>query len=100
MTVKAQVAVLLAPSVALKVFVVTPTGKLAPEAKPDVWMVVTIGQLSVPTGAIYVTIALHWPVVLLTATLDGQVITGSVLSVQSAGTVVTAIDSGLLMALF
>ena len=35
-TVKAQVAVLPAPSVTLKVFVVTPTGNEAPEAEPDV----------------------------------------------------------------
>ena len=35
-TVKAQVAVLLAPSVTLNVLVVTPTGNEAPEAKPAV----------------------------------------------------------------
>ncbi len=49
-TVKAQVALLLAPSVTLKVFVVTPTGKVAPDARPDVWVVVWPEQLSVPTG--------------------------------------------------
>ena len=49
-TVKAQVAVLLAPSVTLKVFVVVPTGKEDPEGKPDVWIVVGPEQLSVPAG--------------------------------------------------
>ena len=38
-TVKAQVAVLLAPSVTWKVFVVVPTGNEDPEGKPDVWVV-------------------------------------------------------------
>ena len=49
-TVKAQVAVLLAPSVTLKVFVVVPTGNEDPEGKPEVWIVVGLEQLSVPTG--------------------------------------------------
>ena len=35
-TVKAQVAVLLAPSVTMNVLVVTPTGNDAPEANPEV----------------------------------------------------------------
>ena len=39
-TVKAQVALLLAPSVTLNVFVVTPTGNNAPDGKPEVWVVV------------------------------------------------------------
>ena len=49
-TVKAQVAVLLAPSVTLKVFVVVPTGNEDPDGKPEVWIVVWPEQLSVPTG--------------------------------------------------
>ena len=51
-TVNAQVAVLLAASVARKVLVVTPTGKLEPLANPAVWVVVAPAQLSVPTGAV------------------------------------------------
>ena len=51
-TVKAHVAVLPAPSVTLKLFVVTPTGNEAPEAEPDVWIVVGLEQLSVPTGVL------------------------------------------------
>jgi hypothetical protein len=49
-TVKEQVAVP-PPAVTTKVLVVTPTGKLAPLAKPAVWLVDAPGQLSVPTGA-------------------------------------------------
>ena len=51
-TVNAQVAVLLAPSVTLNVLVVTPTGNDAPEAKPAVWIVLGPEQLSVPTGVV------------------------------------------------
>jgi hypothetical protein len=50
-TVKEQVAVP-PPAVTTKVLVVTPTGKLAPLAKPAVWLVDAPGQLSVPTGAV------------------------------------------------
>ena len=38
------------PAVTLNVFVVVPTGKLAPDANPAVWLVDAPGQLSVPTG--------------------------------------------------
>ena len=51
-TVKEQVAVTALAAVTTKVLVVTPTGKLAPEARPTVWEVVAPGQLSVPTGAV------------------------------------------------
>ena len=51
-TVKAQVAVLLAPSVTLNVLVVTPTGNDAPEAEPEVWIVLWPEQLSVPAGVV------------------------------------------------
>ena len=51
-TVNAQVAVLLAPSVTLKVFVVVPTGNEAPEARPAIWSVVGLEQLSVPEGVV------------------------------------------------
>ena len=51
-TVKEQVAELPEASVTRKVFVVTPTGKDAPLAKPAVCAVEAPGQLSVPTGAV------------------------------------------------
>ena len=50
-TVKEQLAVAALAAVTVKVLVVTPTGKLAPEAKPAVCAVVAPGQLSVPDGA-------------------------------------------------
>ena len=50
-TVNEQVAVLPAASVTTNVFVVVPTGKVAPLARPAVWAVVCPGQLSVPIGA-------------------------------------------------
>ena len=49
-TVKAQVEVLFAASVTLKVLVVTPTANDDPEAKPAVWIVLWPEQLSVPDG--------------------------------------------------
>ena len=49
-TVKLQLAVLPEASVTWKVFVVTPTGKIEPEANPAVCNVVVPVQLSVPTG--------------------------------------------------
>ncbi len=51
-TVKLQLALLSAASVTSKVLVVTPTGKVSPEAKPAVWAVVAPEQLSVPIGAV------------------------------------------------
>ena len=42
-TVKEQEAVLLKASVTSKVFVVTPIGKVAPVAKPAIWLVVFPG---------------------------------------------------------
>ena len=50
-TVKVQLAVAALAAVTVKVLVVTPTGKLAPEARPAVRTVVAPGQLSVPVGA-------------------------------------------------
>ena len=51
-TVKAQVALLFASSVTLKVLVVTPTANDDPEAKPVVWTVFGPEQLSVPEGVV------------------------------------------------
>ena len=56
-TLKEQVAVRPAPSVTLKVLVVVPVGKVDPLANPAIRTVVAPGQLSVPTGAAYVTTA-------------------------------------------
>jgi hypothetical protein len=51
-TVNEQVAVAPFAAVTLNVLVVVPTGKVAPDAMPAVWVVIAPGQLSVPTGAI------------------------------------------------
>ena len=51
-TVKLQELVLPAASVARKVFVVVPAGKVEPLASPAVWVVVAPLQLSVPTGVV------------------------------------------------
>jgi len=51
-TVKLQVLVFPVASVTLKVFVVTPKGKVAPLANPEICVVVAPGQLSVPVGAV------------------------------------------------
>jgi hypothetical protein len=80
-TVKEQVAVWPLEAVTVYTFVVVPTGKLAPEAEPDVCAVLTPEQLSVPTGAVYVTVALQSPVVFVVEILAGQVILGGCASV-------------------
>ena len=58
-TVKEQLAVLPNPSVTKKVFVVVPTGNVAPDANPAICVVIDPRQLSVPIGALYVTTASH-----------------------------------------
>jgi hypothetical protein len=75
-TVKLQEAVKPAASVTTNVLVVVPTGKVAPDAKPVVWVVVAPEQLSVPTGVVYVTAASQVPGVLFTEMLAGQVMVG------------------------
>jgi hypothetical protein len=75
-TVNEQEVVWLLAAVTVNVLVVVPTGKAAPEARPAVCAVVWPGQLSVPTGVVYVATALHWPASLFTAMLAGQVIIG------------------------
>ena len=47
-----QLAVLFDASVTWKIFVVVPVAKLAPLARPAVWIVVCPEQLSVPVGAV------------------------------------------------
>ena len=76
-TIKEQLPVLPDASVAEKVFVVTPTGKVAPLAAPAVCVVEAPGQLSVPVGAEQVTAAPQIPVVLFTEIFAGHVIVGA-----------------------
>ena len=82
MTVKLHVAVLPAASVTLKTFVVVPTGKAAPLAKPAVCEVDGPAQLSAPTGAENVTTFEHSPGSLLPVIFAGHVIVGSSLSMM------------------
>lgn len=79
-TVKEHDAVLPVASVTANVCVVTPMGKLLPEASPAVRAVLAPGQLSVPTGVVYVTVAAHDPLAALTETGEGHVIEGAWLS--------------------
>ena len=60
-----------------------PTGNVAPEGKPAVWIMVSPEQLSVTIGAVKVTSAPHRPNVVLRLTFAGQVNT-------NGGEVVTA----------
>jgi hypothetical protein len=57
-----------------------PTGKIEPEAKPAVWVVVDPEQLSVPTGPVHVAVPVQVPVVFVTVMFAGQLIAGAVLS--------------------
>jgi hypothetical protein len=75
-TVKEQVAVFPLASVTTKVFVVVPTGKTEPEAKPDVCTIVAPVQLSAKVGDVKLTIAPQMPGSLLTAIFAGQVMVG------------------------
>jgi hypothetical protein len=76
-TVKEHVAVLPAPSVAVQVTVVRPTGNV----EPDTGEQTTVGdpQLSV-ADAVNETTAEHWPAAAGTLMGDGQVIDGGVVS--------------------
>src|SRR6266699_54169 len=67
-------------SFAVNVTVVVPIGKTEPLAPPAVRVVVTPGQLSVPTGAVYVAIAPDGQVG-SKVMFAGQLITGGVLSI-------------------
>jgi hypothetical protein len=78
-TVKEHVAVLPVPSVTVKLFEVTPVGKLDPLPNPAVCAKVAPAQLSLKLTE-YVTIAAHWPGSLLTTTLAGHVIVGACVS--------------------
>ena len=76
-TVKLQVALLPTASVTRKTFVVVPTGKAAPLAKPAVCEVDGPAQLSEPTGAVKVTTFEQRPGSLVPVMLAGQVIVGN-----------------------
>ena len=76
-TVKLHVALLPAASVTRKTFVVVPTGKAAPLAKPAVCEVDGPAQLSEPTGAVNVTTLEQRPGSLAPVMLAGQVIVGN-----------------------
>jgi hypothetical protein len=79
-TLKLHVAVKPLMSVTLNAFVVTPTGYVAPDNKPAIWTVVGLGQLSVPTGAVYVTTAEQSPGATLAVTLAGHIMPGACVS--------------------
>ena len=79
-TSKLQVAVLPEASVTTNVLVVVPIGNVSPDAKPAVCTVVDPGQLSVPTGAVYVITAPQTPGSLLWIIFPGQVIAGASVS--------------------
>jgi hypothetical protein len=78
-TVNEHCAVLPDASVTVCVTVVVPMGKVEPLAKPAILVVVAPGQLSVPTGAAYVTTA-PAALVALTEIFAGQLITGTCVS--------------------
>lgn len=78
-TVKEHTAVLPAWSVTLKVFVVVPTGKLEFDANPAVRVVVE-GQLSVPTGVVYGTAAVHTLLPVLVEIGEGHEMDGPIKS--------------------
>ena len=74
-TVNVQLLELPAASLTEQVTVVTPAWKVEPEAGEQVG-VPTPGQLSPTVGAANVATALHWPLLLGTVTLAGQLIVG------------------------
>ena len=78
-TVNEHVAVLLAASVTLNTLVVTPKGKVAPLASPEICEVVGV-QLSVPEGVPNVTTASQTPVPVPTLMFAGQVMAGNSVS--------------------
>jgi hypothetical protein len=67
-----QVAVLPARSVARKVKLVAPTGKVEPVTGPLVWVTAGVPQLSVATGVVKVYVCPQVPASLLTVVLAGQ----------------------------
>ena len=80
-------------SVTVNVFVVVPVGKIDPLGRPAVCTVTAKGQLSVPTGAVYVTTAPQIPASFACVILPGHVITGASASVTVTLNEHTAIES-------
>ena len=78
-TVNEHVAVLLEASVTVKLFVVVPTGKVEPLARPPVCDTVWPGQLS-EEPTVYVTDAPHIPLSFDTVIFAGQLIVGASVS--------------------
>src|SRR5437764_15367447 len=76
-TVKLQAAVLPAASLTTNVLVVTPSGNNEPLARPAVCAVLEPGQLSVPTGAVKLTIARSEERRVGRVMLAGQTMTGA-----------------------
>jgi hypothetical protein len=79
-TVNWHVVVFPAASVARNTFVVVPTGKVEPLARPEIWAVVVPAQLSVATGVAKVTTRPQMPVVEPRLIFAGQLIVGACLS--------------------
>ena len=74
-TVKVQLTVLLEASVTLQETVVVPVGNEEPDAGAQTGDP-TPGQLSLTVGAVYVTVAEHWPLTAGVVMFAGQVIVG------------------------
>ena len=77
-TVKVQLPVRLAASVAVQVTVVTPLAKVEPEAGEQ--LTVAPEQLSLAVGVVYVTVAEHWPEAVFVVMFAGHVTVGAWLS--------------------
>lgn len=69
------------PSVTKNAFVVEPNGNNPPLAMPAVCVVTALGQLSVPTGVAYVTVAAQSPGSLLAVIALGHTMLGATMSV-------------------
>ena len=74
-TVKVQLPVRLAASVAVQVTVVTPLAKVEPEIGEQ--LTVAPGQLSLAAGVVYVTDAEHWPIAVFVVMFPGQLTVGA-----------------------
>ena len=71
-TIQEQVEVFPVKSVARKMKLVAPTGKVEPDTGPLVWVTAGVPQLSVATGVVKVYVCPQAPALLLTVVLAGQ----------------------------
>ncbi len=71
-TIQEQVEVFPVKSVARKMKLVAPTGKVEPDTGPLVWVTAGVLQLSVATGVVKVYVCPQVPALLLTVVLAGQ----------------------------